>query len=135
MASGKVRARIAELMAPVIAQTQMTRTGWLQRLTSCCRLDPGKVFDAHGKLKAISELDENEAAAIKQYELHAELPISDGFRKKFTVKIRFSDRLSALAVWGKACHWYAARTNRPGWRTDSGASTPFAIGMLVEAAL
>ncbi len=40
MARGKVRARVAELMAPVIAKVQMSRTEWLQRLTNCCRFDP-----------------------------------------------------------------------------------------------
>jgi phage terminase small subunit len=41
MARGKVRARITELMAPVIAEAQMTRTEWLRILTKCCRFDPG----------------------------------------------------------------------------------------------
>lgn len=46
MAKGKVRARIDELMAPVIAEAQMTRTEWLQWLTKCSRFDPRKLFDA-----------------------------------------------------------------------------------------
>lgn len=95
MAKGKVRARIAELMAPVIAQAQMTRTEWLRILTKCCRFDPRKLFDATGKLKPITELEENEAAAIEQHELHAELPLSDGSRRTLRVKMKFSDRLSA----------------------------------------
>jgi phage terminase small subunit len=82
MAKGKVKARIAELMAPVIAKAQMTRTEWLQRLTRTCRFDPRKMFDAEGKPKPITELEENEAAAIEQYELHAELPHPDGSRKR-----------------------------------------------------
>jgi phage terminase small subunit len=104
MARGKVRARVAELMAPVIAKTQMTRMEWLQRLTMCCRYDPRKMFDAHGKPKPITDLEENEAAAIEGYEIHAEFPVPDGCRKGFTVKIKFANRLSALALLGKACH-------------------------------
>jgi phage terminase small subunit len=109
MAKGKVQARVAELMAPVIAEAQMTRTEWLQRLARCCRFDPRKMFDAHGKPKPITELEENEAAAIEQYELHAEIPTADDCRKAFRGKIKFLDRLSALALLGKACHWYADR--------------------------
>ena len=114
MARGKVRARVAELMAPVIAQTQMTRTEWLQRLARCCRFDPRKMFDAHGKPKPITELEENEAAAIEQYELHAEIPAVDGCRKAFRLKIKFLDRLSALALLGEACYWYANRREETG---------------------
>jgi phage terminase small subunit len=114
MGRGKVRTRVAELMAPVIAQAQMTRTEWLQRLTKCCRFDPRKMFDADGKPKPITELEENEAAAIEQYELHAELPTPDSFRKALSVKIKFLDRLSALALLGKACHWYAERREETG---------------------
>ena len=114
MARGKVRARVAELMEPVIAQAQMTRTEWLQRLTRCCRFDPRKMFDAHGKLRRITELEDNEAAAIEQYELHAELPHPDGSRKTLRVKIKFSNRLSALALLGKACQWYADRREKTG---------------------
>ncbi len=114
MARGKVRARVEELMAPVIAEAQMTRTEWLQWLTKCCRFDPRKLFDSTGKPTPITELDQNEAAAIQQYALHAELPAPDGSRKAFTVKIKFSDRVSALALLGKACHWYADRREGTG---------------------
>jgi hypothetical protein len=114
MARGKVRARIAELMAPVIAQAQMTRTEWLQLLTKCCRFDPRKMFDATGKLKPITSLEENEAAAIEQYELHAELAHPDGSRKAIRVKIKFSDRLRALALLGEACDWYADHREETG---------------------
>jgi terminase small subunit-like protein len=114
MARGKVRARVAELMAPVIAEAQMTRTEWLTILTKCCRFDPRKLFDAHGKPKPITELEENEAAAIEQYELHAEIPTVDDRRKAFRVKIKFLDRLSALALLGEACHWYADHREEPG---------------------
>ncbi len=64
------------------------------------------------KLKPITELDENEAAAIAGYEFHAEIQGSDTPRKAVTVKFKFLDRLTALALIGKACHWYpgSART-------------------------
>jgi hypothetical protein len=109
MAKGKVQARVDELMAPVIAEAQMTRTEWLQWLTKCSRFDPRKLFDATGRVIPITELDENESAAIQQFELKAELRAPAGSRKPFKAKIRFSDRASALALLGKACHWYADR--------------------------
>ncbi len=40
MAKGKVQARVDELMAPVIAEAQMTRTEWLQWLTNV----PGSIL-------------------------------------------------------------------------------------------
>jgi hypothetical protein len=72
------------------------------------------MFDVHGRPKPITELEDNEAAAIDGYEIHAELPVPDGSRKAFTVKIKFTDRLSALALLGKACHWYADRQEEAG---------------------
>jgi hypothetical protein len=81
---GKVIARVADLMAPVIAEAQMTRTEWLRIVTNCCRFDPRKLFDATGKLKPVTELEENEAAAIAGYEFHGEVQGSDGPRKAVT---------------------------------------------------
>ena len=78
MARGKVRARIAELMAPVIAETQMTRRDWLIWLTKCCRFDPRKMFDTNGKPKNSRE---NEAAAIAGFEVHGERQGSDDSRE------------------------------------------------------
>jgi len=48
MARGKVQARVTELMGPVIATAQMSRTEWLERLTQCCQFDPRKLFDVQG---------------------------------------------------------------------------------------
>lgn len=117
MARGKVRARIQELMAPVIAQAQMTRTEWLARVVQCCRFDPRKLFDDTGKPKQMIELDPNEAAAILAYQ------ITEGFQEDTeegrtlahrTFRFRFMDRISALALLGKACHYYADRQEQTG---------------------
>jgi phage terminase small subunit len=120
MARGKVKARIAELMAPVIAKAQMSRQEWLQLLTKCCRFDVRKMFDATGKPKPITELDENEAAAIAGFEVHGELEGTDGSRKAVTVKFKFLNRIDALALIGKACHWYAGEQEQTG--ADSGSN-------------
>jgi hypothetical protein len=115
MVRGKVRARVAELMAPVIAEAQMTRTEWLRILTKSCRFDPRKLFDATGKLKPISDLEENEAVAIAAFEVHGEIQDTDGSRKAVTVKFRFLSRIDALALLGKAYHWYADCREMPGY--------------------
>jgi hypothetical protein len=102
------------LIAPVIAEAQMTRTEWLRILTKCCRFDPRKLFDATGKLKPITELEENEAAAIAAFEMHGEMQGIDGSRKAVAVKFRFLSRIDALALLGKVCHWYADRPEQLG---------------------
>ena len=74
------------------------------------------MFDAQGKPKPITELEENEAAAIAGFEVHGELQGVSESRKAvtFTMKIKFTDRLTALALMGKACHWYADRKEETG---------------------
>ncbi len=123
MARGKVRTRIAELMASMIAETQMSRTEWLKWLTKCCRFDPRKMFDTNGKPKPITELEENEAAAIAGFEVHGELQGSDDSGKAIGVRIRIKlvSRLDALALLGKACHYYADRQEQTG---SDGGPTP-----------
>ena len=69
MARGKVRARVAELMAPVIAQAQMTRMEWLERITQCCRFDPRKIFDARGSRKRSSSWTTMRPRPLLAYEI------------------------------------------------------------------
>ncbi len=64
IALGKVRARLRELMAPVIAKAQLTREQWLESIARIAMSDPRKMFDAHGNPMEIAELGDNEAAAI-----------------------------------------------------------------------
>ncbi len=101
-------------MAPVIAKAQLTRTEWLQLLTRCCRFDPRKMFDATGKLKPITELDENEAAAIAGFQMRGKIEGKEESRKAVTIEIRFINRIEALTLIGKACHWYADRREETG---------------------
>jgi phage terminase small subunit len=94
MSDPKVTARIAELMKPVIVKAQMSRQEWLELVEKCCRFDPRRMFDAMGNPKEITELDEKAV----------------GYTKKF----RLIDRLRALELLGKACHWYADRQEQTG---------------------
>jgi len=134
MARGKVQARIAELMAPVIANAQMSRKEWLERLTGVCRFDPRKMFDAQGRPKKLTELDDNEAAAIAVFEVSETLQGQDHAQTlKRIYKLKFMDRLSALALMGKACHWYADRQEETG--PDGGPIAKNVTVTLVEPSI
>ena len=102
-------------MAPVIANAQMSRMEWLERLTGCCRFDPRKMFDARGRPKKLIELDDNEAAAIAAFEVSETIQGQDHTQTlKRTYKLKFLDRLHAFALIGKACHYYADRQEQTG---------------------
>ena len=122
MTRGKVQARIAELMAPVIAGAQMSRAEWLERITRCCRFDPRKMFDSMGNLKGINQLDDSEAIALLAFESPENFGGCGARPRKVrgTTRFRFIDRVAALALLGKACHWYADR--REGTREPDGGS-------------
>jgi len=102
-------------MAPVIATAQMSRKEWLERLTHCFRFDPRKMFDAMGKPKKLTELGDNEAAAIAVFEVSETVQGQDRTQTlKRTYKLKFVDRLHALALIGKACHYFADRQEQTG---------------------
>lgn len=46
MAKRKIRARVAELMQPVIERAQLSRDEWLEALVSIIRADVRKMFDS-----------------------------------------------------------------------------------------
>jgi hypothetical protein len=48
------------------------------------------MLDPTGKLKPITKLDENEAAAIAKLEGHGEFQAQDGWREAVTLTIKFS---------------------------------------------
>jgi len=134
MARGKVRARIAELMAPVIATAQMSRKEWLDRLTMYCRFDPRKMFDAQGRPKKLIELDDTEAAAIAVFEVSETVQGQDRTQTlKRTYKLRFLDRLHAFALIGKACHYFADRQEQTG--SDGGPIPQNITVKFVDASL
>ncbi len=125
MAHGKVRARVAELMQPVIAKAQLTREQWLESIARLAMFDPRKMFDAHGNPKEITDLDDNEAAAIAGFEFTKEFA---GAQKKkgedvessgrvavgYTKKFKLADKLRALELYGKAQCFYADKIELTG---------------------
>jgi phage terminase small subunit len=104
MARGKVRARIAELMQPIIQRAMLSREEWLETVWRICLADVRKMFDLHGNPKEITELSENEAAAIAGFEFCEDFNRKDEERKPcgHTRRFRMADKLKALEIYGKA---------------------------------
>lgn len=111
MAKHKVRARLAELMQPVIQRARMSREDWLEALARICLADVRKMFDSHGNPKEITELGANEAAAIASFEFCEDFAGKGEERKAcgYTRRFRMADKLKALELYGKAMAYYADR--------------------------
>lgn len=109
MAKHKVRARLVELLKPVIAKAQLTREQWLQAVARVALFDPRKMFDSHGNPIEITELGENEAAAIAGFEFYEDFEGKGEARRAvgYTKRFKLADRLRALELYGKAQCYYA----------------------------
>lgn len=116
MAKRKVHARLAELMQPVIQQARMRRQEWLERVARICLADVRKMFDSHGNPKEITELGENEAAAIVAFEFCEDFAgKGDGRRAcRSTRRFKMADKLKAFELYGKAMGYYADREELEG---------------------
>lgn len=103
-----VVARMAELMAPVIAEVQITRKRWLQELVDCALFDARKMFDAHGNCLEVTELPDREAKCISSFEQFEEFEGKGESRKAtgYTRRFKMVDKLKALELVGKACKFY-----------------------------
>ncbi len=88
----KIRTRITELRAPVVAQVQRTMADRLTELTYAMFLDPADCFDDFGHLLSIRAMPERVRRAIASYEVD---PIS------FVTKVNFGDKLSAIMNYSK----------------------------------
>ena len=68
MRDSTVAARIKELMAPLVANAQITREQWIADSVRLYRGDVRKLFDARGKLLPLPLLGDSEAAMIESFE-------------------------------------------------------------------
>jgi len=106
--TGKVDARIAELMAPIATAAQDEKTRWLEKVRRCAMFDVRKMFDSHGNPIEIKDLDDDSAPAIAGFEFFEEFAgkgesrIAVGYTKKF----KLVDPLRALELYGKAVGFY-----------------------------
>src|SRR5687768_10658825 len=101
----KVRTRLAELFLPIIAEARITRERWFGEVAKCALFDVRRMFDEHGHLKEITELDDTEAAAIGGFEFYEDFQGKGESRKPigYIKKFKLTDRLRALELYGKAC--------------------------------
>jgi hypothetical protein len=111
MAKRKVRARLAELMEPVIERAQLSRNQWLESLALICLADVRKMSDEYGNPITITNLADAEAAAIAAFEIYGGLAASsDGSEVGGrTVRVRMVDKLKALELYGKAMGYFSDR--------------------------
>lgn len=116
MAHPKVTARVAELMQPVIAKARLTREQWLERLARIALFDPRNMFDSHGNPLEITELQDNEASAITDFEFYEDFTGKGDSRKAagYTRRFKLADRLRALELYGKAQCYYAEKMELTG---------------------
>ncbi len=135
MARIKVQSRIAELMEQVIAEVVMPRKEWLMHLTRCARADVRKMFDSRGNPLPITELGPNEASAVIGLQVFEEFSGKEKDRVVLGVITRFKllDKLRALELLGKACHYYADQQEQIG--TDGGQAPQNITVQFVEAPL
>jgi hypothetical protein len=89
---GKIRARITELQAPVVAQVQGTMANRLAELAYAIFLDPADCFDDFGRPLSIRVMPEHVRRAIAGYEVD---PVS------FVTKIKFVDKRGAIMDYSK----------------------------------
>jgi phage terminase small subunit len=111
MARPKIRARVAELMQPVIQRARMTREQWVEALAAICFADVRKMFDIHGNPIEITELGPNEAAAVAAFEVCEDFSGSGEARKTvgYTRRVKMADKLKALEMYGKAMAYSTER--------------------------
>ena len=92
MAKPKIRARIAELMQPVIERAQLSREEWLEGLARICLADVRKMFDSWGNPLMVADLGPNEAAAIAAFEVSGIMASSSDVSeiRGSTLRVRWS---------------------------------------------
>lgn len=95
-----VKARCAELLAEKLKALHMSADETLARLSMIARADPRALFDEHGNLRKVRELDEEEAAAIAGVETIEEFTGVGRARVKTgdVRKVRLRDPSVALRI-------------------------------------
>lgn len=109
MSKGKVRTRVDALLEPFVQRAQLRREQWLERIARVMLFDVRKMFDAHGNPLPITELGENEAAALLGFECYESFDGKGAARRvvRHTKKFRLVDRIRAFELYGKAMGYYA----------------------------
>lgn len=95
-----IKARIGQLMGERFKALQMDVDEILARTAMIARADARALFDEHGNLRPMSELDEEEAAAVAGIETLEEFDGTGKDRKKVgdVRKVRLRDPMPALRL-------------------------------------
>ena len=98
-----IRARLAELGEKAAADSGVTTERVLCELAKVAFLDIGNLFDEHGNLKSIAELDDDTAAAVARFECEDIYTGRGEARRKIGRVTRLSlyDKLTALTKIAK----------------------------------
>src|SRR5439155_10073003 len=89
--TGKVEARVAALMAPVVEAVQSDRAAWELKIKRLAMWDVRKMFDTHGNPIEIPDLPDDVAVAVvgfeftEEYAGKGESRQAVGYTKKFTL--------------------------------------------------
>jgi len=83
----RVAARIAELQQALLEKHALRADDVMRQLGAIIRFDPRKLFNADGSLKAITELDDDTAAAVASLDVALDMDGKTvlGMTKKFKV--------------------------------------------------
>lgn len=111
MSQPKIKARIAELMAPVVAETRLTAERWQLELDRLALGDVRKLFDTHGNPLDIPALGDDEAPCIAGFEIVEEFSGTgkDRVPVGYTRKFKLVDKLRALELAGKTRGYYVEK--------------------------
>lgn len=109
MKHDKIKARIAELMAPVVAKVQVTRDQWLQKMEGYFHADVRKMFSGPGNAIDIQDLGDNEALMVEGFELveNFEKVGDKAEHVGYTKKIKLTPKLKAMLEFGKVMGWHS----------------------------
>ncbi len=115
MADAKVKARIQELMAPVVAKVQVTKDQWIDKMQSFFHADVRKMFTGPGDLIEIHELGDHEAVMVKGFELveNFEKVGNKAEHVGYTKKVKLESKLKAMLELGKVMGWYQEAQKLP----------------------
>ena len=111
MADNKIKARVQEIMGPVIAKVRVTQEQWLDKMESFFHADVRKMFVGPGQPVEIHELGDNEALLVEGYE------VTENFAKVgdkaehvgYTHKVKLTPGLKRHIEFGKVMGWYTEK--------------------------
>ena len=124
-----VKARIKEIMAPVIEEIQVTKEQWLKYMERFYYADVRKMFDTHGNPIDIPCLGDNEAAIIEGFQTLEEFEGRGADRVPigYTRRYKLTPKLKSMLEFGKVRGFYSKK------HTNNGRPTleELVMGMII----